>query len=124
MILTPSLQAHLRSHSNSLVNRYTDWDLFRSHIAEARGHHFPIQDILALEYAGTLQEAARSSTPSHYHLSIQSSQYILNCPGNATKCVNAGNRHALLVRYANSTSVMLKCGMDFVKVAIPLSTIF
>lgn len=62
------LQPSPRYYTHSLVNRHTDWDLYRDHIEAASQHHLPIDTELKLETAAAqftfaLQEAARLSTP-------------------------------------------------------------
>ncbi len=69
VLLTLAARVHPRTSPISLVNRYTDWDLFRSHIDGATGHHLPISDTASLEravhnFTFAMQEAARLSTPS------------------------------------------------------------
>jgi len=66
---TLQLQASTKSTVSSLVNRYTDWDLYRSYLESNSQHHIPIQSEVDIELAvsaftGALQNAAHLSTPS------------------------------------------------------------
>ena len=67
--LTLAISPLLHEYPLSLVNRFTDWDLYRDHIEAATCHHVPIRtstdlDTAVQKFTHTLQTAACFSTPS------------------------------------------------------------
>ena len=83
---TFSLQASAKLLQTPLVNRYTDWDLYRQYLEPVTQHHLPIQTAADLEsivalFTGALQEAANRSTPtlSSSPTNIVSSNFSETC---------------------------------------------